>query len=169
LPGASTLIGRCFYNVDRETVRGEGITKPYDYARGGGVRPDGWRQHTGEFTAPPSTCYVQLWLIGFLARNTFWLDGATVIDRTSQRVREFPLKALQEDVAELMQTEVGREHAPGPQELQREIERVRGRMRTELEQLTPLDYRRLLVALDRGQREYAERVWTAKTMALLEE
>jgi len=169
LPGASTLIGRCFYNADRETVRGEGIKKPYDYARGGDVRADGWGQHTGEFTAPASTCYVQLWLIGFRARNTFWLDGATVIDRTSERVREFGLAAFKADVAELMRTEAGRKHARGLQELEQQIESVRERMGTELDELPLLDYRRLLVDLDRAQREYAERVWTAKTMALLED
>ena len=169
LPGATVMIGRCFYGADRQTVRGEAIKKPYDYARGGQVRPDGWQQHTGEFTAPPSTCYAQLWLIGFRARNTFWLDGAKVIDRTSQRVRESRLASLEDDVAELMQTSAGRKHAHAVQELAGKIEGIRKRMADELDELSPLEYRRLLVDLDRALREYPERLWTAKTMALLEE
>jgi hypothetical protein len=168
LPGASVLVGRCFYNADRQTIRGEGISKPYDYARGGSVRPDGWQQHTGEFIAPVSTRYVQLWLIGYQARNTFWLDGATVIDRTSRRVREFDLEQFKQDVSEALQTSsAAREHAQGIEQLEQQIATIRQRMATDLEALTPLEYRQLLVDLDRAQTAYAELVWNAKTIAIL--
>ena len=169
LPGARVLVGRCFYNADRETVRGEGIKKPYDYARGGGLRPDGWRRHTGEFTAPPSTRYVQLWLIGYQARNTFWLDGATVIDPTSRRVRGFKLEQFKRDASEVLRTSAAaREHAGGIEDLEQQIAVLRRRMTTDLDALTPVEYRQLLVDLDRAETEYAELVWTVKTIALLD-
>ena len=163
LPGAKTLVGRCFYSAERKPVSGKGIKKPYDYTTAGPARRDGWRKHTGRFTAPASTCYVQLWLIGFRARNTFWLDGALVVDETTKRVREFGWPRVKKEADSL----------PGPAKtgalsaLEQSIVGIRRRMATELDQLSPLDYRRLLVSLDKAQRQFVEKLWHVKTLALL--
>ncbi len=168
LPGASVLVGRCFYNADRQSIRGEGISRSYSYARGASVRPDGWRQHTGEFIAPKTTRYVQVWLIGYLAHNTFWLDGATVIDYTSRRVREFDLDQFKQDASEALQSSAAaREHAQGIGDLEQQIATALQRMTADLDTLTPLEYRQLFVDLDRAQTAYAELVWAAKIAALL--
>jgi len=169
LPGASPRVGRCFYGEDKRPVRGKGVKRAYDYAGVVETRPDGWGKRAGVFTAPPTTCYVQLWLIGFRARNTYWFDGATVVDRTAQRFREFDLAPFATDAARLVSASPSaRRRAEELKELETKIAGVRKRMKAERLALSPLDYRRLFVALDRTRRAYADLVWKLKTLALLE-
>ena len=44
---------------------------------------------------------------------------------------------------------------------------IRQRMAAELDSLSPLHYRRLLVTLDRAQRDWVEEIWRVKTLAML--
>jgi len=169
LPGARTLVGRCFYNADRKTVRGKGIKRAYTYASAGPARRDGWRLYKGGFTAPRSTCYVQVWVIGFKARNTFWFDGATMTDVTAQNIRKFDFEALRKGMPALLQTAVGKKYASALGGLDAKIQGLGERMKTELDTLSPLEYRRLFVDRYRTQRQYVEQMWVVKTLALLEE
>jgi len=172
LPGARPLIGYCCFAENRKPVRGEGIPgfkKPYDYVQAGPPEPDGWARYSGKFTALPGTCYVQIWLIGFRARNTFWLDGAKMVDLTAKRVREFDLASVKTAAAELFGSRSAEAQmlTQPLRKLEQEIDTVRARVKSEIARLSPLEYRRLLVELDRKQTQYDEQVWKAKTMALL--
>jgi len=168
LPGAKPLIGRCFYTEKRKPVKvGK---KPYDYTVEGGKRSDGWSLYEGAFTVPPTGAYCVLWFIGFRARNTYWFDGARLIDRTSKRVREFPYAQRKAEVATLLQrSATARKHCEEFGKLEHEMAAVRQQMSEGLPTLTPLAYRRLLVALDRAQQEYTNLLWRVKTLALLKD
>jgi hypothetical protein len=172
LPGARPLIGYCCYGQDRKPVRATGTVKfkkPYDYVAAGAPEPDGWSRYSGKFTALPGTCYVQIWLIGFRARNTFWLDGAKMVDLTSQRIRAFDLASVRKAAREMQASAfpATREINESLRKLEKDIDAAREQMRNELHRLSPLQYRRLLVELDRKQTQFGEQVWKAKTMELI--
>jgi hypothetical protein len=177
LPGAHPRVGRCCLGEDRRPVVVKGDVKgeknPYDYAPAGPARPDGWSLHAEVFRALPDTCYVQVWIIGYQSRNTFWFDGATMTDLTSRRVRAFDLKPLQAAAADAVRSPAKRPRARAAAEPLRGLETrmadLRKRMAGEMDRLSPLAYRRLLVELDNAQQDYVERVWTVRTLALLED
>ena len=122
-------------------------------------------------TMNADSAYVRIWLLGFQGTNTLWFDGVELIDLTSQRVKRFNLDTLKAEAQKLddstskaVQSEVKALNA-----LEKKIENTRKRMQDELNQLSPLAYRRLLVEVDKAGQEYADRLWTAKTLVLLEE
>ena len=170
LPGARPRVGRCFYNENRKpikTTRKHG--RPNSYAGVVESGPDGWRKRAGQFTAHPTTRYVQIWLIGFRACNTFWLDGAKVFDLTARRMRRLKLDPFRKEAALLLKTSAtARNKEAEIKRLEQEIADAERRMGAELDSLSPLGYRRLLVGLCRSRRKYVELVWKLKTLALLE-
>jgi len=170
LPGAQPRVGRCRYGEDRNTLPARDGNRAYDYATRGAVQPDGWTKYAGHFTATPGTCYVQIWIIGFRTRNTFWFDGVKLIDLTSKRVREFETHPTKKIAVEFLASQPeGAESAAALRALESEMARVRDRMRAEADRLTPLEYRRLLVELDRLQQQFPELVWHARILDLLKE
>ena len=171
MPGARPRVGRCFHDEKRRPLRAtREHGRAYGYAGTVESRPDGWSKRAETFTAYPSTGYVQIWLIGHRACNTFWLDGAKVFDLTAQRARKTETEPFRRDAALLLQTSVATRKRKGDlTRIDGEIDQARERMRAELDVLTPLAYRRLFVALHRLQREYVDLVWEFKTLALLED
>lgn len=166
LPGAEPRVGRCFYTEDRRTV--EVGKRPYDYTWPAKPRDDGWTPYEGSFTVPETGAYCVLWLIGYRARNTLWFDGARLVDRTSQRVRAFDDEGIRAEVAKMLASSpTARSHHDELEEAQATITECRRRMHQELATLTPREYRRLLVALDRAQQRLADLVWEVKTEGLL--
>jgi len=166
LPGARPSVGRCILGEDRKGVKVG--SRPYDYTGAGKPRKDGWTPHEGSFTVPKTGRYCVLWLIGYQARNTFWLDGARLVDRTSQRVRAFDAEAMRAEVAKALEASAtARKQLAEFQKLETEMADCRKHMAEDRTTLSPLDYRRLLVRLDRAQQAYTNLLWEVKTMGLL--
>jgi hypothetical protein len=165
-PGARPLVGRCFYGADREQV--PSITPTYSYTTVGASRPDGWTVYEGSFTVPKSGGYFVVWLIGAGARNTLWFDAARITDLTAQRVRAFPAEQLRVETSRLLAASAtARQHRAEFEKTEAEVSECEKRMREGLSTLTPLEYRRLLVALDRAEQQWGELIWRSKSLGLL--